>query len=131
MMKRTNNLFSQLIRFGIVGLISTLIDFAVLTILTELFGIHYLTSAAIGFIVSTLFNYLASMSYVFNSRFNDGNKKKELLIFLLLSIIGLGLNQLFMWIFVEVLQLFYVIAKVCATVLVMGWNFVSRKLWIE
>lgn len=131
MMKRTNNLFSQLIRFGIVGLISTLIDFAVLTILTELFGIHYLTSAAIGFIVSTLFNYLASMSYVFNSRFNDGNKKKELLIFLLLSIIGLGLNQLFMWIFVEVLQLFYVIAKVCATILVMGWNFVSRKLWIE
>lgn len=131
MMKRTNNLFSQLIRFGIVGLISTLIDFAVLTILTELFGIHYLTSAAIGFIVSTLFNYLASMSYVFNSRFNDGNKKKELLLFLLLSMIGLGLNQLFMWIFVEVLQLFYVIAKVCATVLVMGWNFVSRKLWIE
>lgn len=131
MMKQPNKLFAQLIKFGVVGVVATVIDFAVLTVLTEFFGVHYLTSAAVGFIVSTLFNYLASMRYVFNSRFGADEKRKELLIFVLLSVIGLGLNQFFMWLSVEVVQLFYVIAKIFATALVMGWNFVSRKIWIE
>ncbi|MGP6140261.1 GtrA family protein [Jeotgalibaca sp. A127] len=130
-MKQPNKLFAQLMKFGIVGVVATVIDFAVLTILTEFFGVHYLTSAAIGFIVSTLFNYFASMRYVFNSRFGEDEKHKELMIFVVLSVVGLGLNQLFMWLFVEIAGIFYIFSKVFATTLVMGWNFVSRKIWIE
>lgn len=126
-----NKVMVQLLKFGVVGIVATFIDFAVLTLLTELFGIHYLSSAAIGFIVSTLFNYLASMRYVFNSRFGENEKRKELIIFVLLSIIGLGFNQFFMWLFVENFRIFYVFSKVLATVLVMTWNFVSRKMWLE
>lgn len=126
-----NKLFAQLMKFGIVGVVATVIDFGVLTILTEFFGVYYLTSAAIGFVVSTLFNYFASMRYVFNSRFGADERHKELLVFVVLSVIGLGLNQLFMWLFVEVAGMFYVFAKVFATTLVMGWNFISRKIWIE
>lgn len=131
MKKETNKLFAQLMKFGIVGVIATIIDFAVLTILTELFGIHYLTSAAIGFIVSTLFNYFASMRYVFTSRYGSKEKHKELMIFMALSVIGLCLNQFFMWLFVEIVRIFYVFSKVFATAMVMGWNFISRKTWIE
>ena len=126
-----NKIFTQLMKFGIVGVVATIIDFSVLTILTEVFGVHYLTSAAIGFVVSTLFNYIASMRYVFNSRFGPHEKRKELVIFILLSVVGLGLNQFFMWLFVEFFSIFYIFSKVLATVLVMTWNFVSRKLWIE
>ena len=126
-----NKIFTQLMKFGIVGLAATIVDFSVLTILTELFGIYYLTSAAIGFTVSTLFNYIASMRYVFNSRFGPHEKRKELIIFILLSVVGLGLNQFFMWLFVEFFSIFYIFSKVLATVLVMAWNFVSRKIFIE
>ena len=125
------NIISQLIKFGIVGLIATVIDFSFLTLLTEIFGVHYLSSAAIGFIVSTVFNYLASMRYVFKSRFESHEKKKELLIFLLLSMIGLFLNQFFIWLFVERIGIFYIISKIIATTIVMGWNFISRKKWLE
>ena len=118
-------------KFGVVGIIATVIDFVVLTILTETFGVYYLTSAAIGFIVATLFNYVASMRYVFNSRFGPHEKRKELIIFILLSVVGLGLNQFFMWLFVEFFSIFYIFSKVLATVLVMAWNFVSRKIFIE
>lgn len=130
-MKQPNKLFAQLMKFGIVGVVATVIDFAVLTILTEFFGVHYLTSAAIGFIVSTLFNYFASMRYVFKSRFGANEKHKELMIFVVLSVVGLVLNQIFMWLFVEIVGIFYIFSKVFATTLVMGWNFVSRKIWIE
>ncbi|MER2147418.1 MAG: GtrA family protein [Aerococcus urinaeequi] len=49
----------------------------------------------------------------------------------MLSLIGLGLNQVFMWFFVEITVLHYIIAKVLATILVMAWNFISRKIWLE
>ncbi|WP_373797279.1 GtrA family protein [Jeotgalibaca porci] len=126
-----SKLIGQLMKFGVVGIIATVIDFVVLTILTETFGVYYLTSAAIGFIVATLFNYVASMRYVFNSRFGPHEKRKELIIFILLSVVGLGLNQFFMWLFVEFFSIFYIFSKVLATVLVMAWNFVSRKIFIE
>lgn len=126
-----SKLLGQLMKFGVVGIVATVIDFVVLTILTETFGVYYLTSAAIGFIVATLFNYVASMRYVFNSRFGPHEKRKELIIFILLSVVGLGLNQFFMWLFVEFFSIFYIFSKVLATVLVMAWNFVSRKIFIE
>lgn len=126
-----SKLIGQLMKFGVVGIIATVIDFVVLTILTETFGVYYLTSAAIGFIVATLFNYVASMRYVFNSRFGPHEKRKELIIFILLSLVGLGLNQFFMWLFVEFFSIFYIFSKVLATTLVMAWNFVSRKIFIE
>ena len=126
-----SKLIGQLMKFGVVGIIATVIDFVVLTILTETFGVYYLTSAAIGFIIATLFNYIASMRYVFNSRFRPHEKRKELIIFILLSVVGLGLNQFFMWLFVEFFSIFYIFSKVLATTLVMAWNFVSRKIFIE
>lgn len=126
-----SKLLGQLMKFGVVGIVATIIDFVVLTILIEAFSVHYLTSAAIGFILATLFNYTASMRYVFNSRFGPHEKWQELVIFLVLSVAGLGLNQFFMWLFVEFFSIFYIFSKVLATTLVMAWNFVSRKIFIE
>lgn len=125
------NLINQLLKFGIVGIIATVIDFLLLTILTEFFGIYYLVSAGISFIVSTIFNYLASMKFVFVSRYNKTHRRQEMLIFFILSIIGLLLNQVFMWFFVELVMMHYIVGKVFATVLVMAWNFISRKIWLE
>ncbi len=126
-----HKLINQIIKFGLVGVIATIIDFLILTILTEFLGIYYLLSAAISFIVATIFNYIASMKYVFDSRYEKGQKHQELFIFVILSLIGLGLNQVFMWFFVEITVLHYIIAKVLATILVMAWNFISRKIWLE
>jgi len=126
-----HKLISQIIKFGLVGIIATVLDFLVLTVLTEFLGIHYLLSAAISFTVATVFNYIASMKYVFDSRYEKGHKHQELFIFVVLSLIGLGLNQVFMWFFVEITVLHYIIAKVLATILVMTWNFISRKIWLE
>jgi len=121
----------QFIKFGVVGIIASIIDFGLLAIFTEFLGIHYLVSAAISFIVATIFNYVASMKFVFESRYEKERKHQELFIFVILSLVGLGLNQVLMWFFVEITVLHYIIAKVLATVLVMAWNFISRKIWLE
>lgn len=126
-----NNLLMQLFRFGLVGVVATVLDFLFLFLLTEIFGMYYLFSAAVSFVLSTLFNYVASMRFVFNSKFTKDEKTKELLLFTILSVIGLLLNQFLMWLFVEKIALYYMLAKIVATFFVMAWNFISRKIWLE
>lgn len=124
-------LLAQIVKFGIVGVVATVLDFLVLYVLADFIGLHYLTAAALAFVAATLFNYAASMRFVFTSRFSAAEKHQELLLFVTLSVVGLGLNQVLMWLFVDQVVLHYLVAKVAATVFVMAWNFISRKIWLE
>ena len=75
------NLIKQIMRFGVVGVISFLVDYGILYVLTEKANIYYLLSAGISFTVSVVINYLLSMSWVFKSNKKRGKKKS--LLFLL------------------------------------------------
>ena len=123
-------LIAQFMKFGIVGVIAFLIDHGLMVALTEFFGVPYLISNTISFTVSVVFNYVASMRYVFERR-DDMSRRREFIIFVVLSIIGLILNDLFMWLFVSVWFIDYRIAKIIVTVLVAIWNFVTRKIFLE
>ena len=125
-----NKLLAQIAKFGIVGIIATVIDFAILIVLTELFGVDTVVSATISFTISVVFNYLASMRYVFKHR--DGlSRQREFAIFLVLSIAGLIINDVMMWMGTEFTSVDYRIVKVVATFVVMIWNFVTRKVFLE
>lgn len=123
-------LLAQLAKFGVVGVLATLIDFVVLIALTELGGWDPVFSAAVSFVVSVVFNYVASMRFVFTRR-DDLGRAEELVIFVALSVVGLLINEALMWLGTSALSLNYVLVKVVATALVMLWNFCSRKRWLE
>lgn len=122
-------IIDQLFKFGIVGVIAFIIDYSLLYILTEYFNVFYLFSSIVSFIVSLLFNYIASIKWVF-----DVNKKqglKEISTFVILSVIGLGINQLGLYLMVEKIAIHYMISKIVTTIIVMIWNFITRKIFIE
>ena len=130
-------LIAQFMKFGVVGFIALLIDYGLLAFCTEVFHINYLVSATIGFTVSVIFNYLASMRYVFTHK-EDMSRRREFIIFVVLSIIGLIINNALMWAGVELLQWpewlsghAYLIVKIFATAVVMVWNFVTRKVFLD
>lgn len=123
-------LIAQIMKFGVVGVIAFVIDYGLMVLLTEVFGVNYLVSATISFTVSVIFNYLASMRYVF--RHKEGmSRRKEFIIFVVLSVIGLGLNDLLMWLGTGLLGISYLITKLVATFIVMVWNFVTRKKFLD
>lgn len=124
-------LFSQLIKFGLVGGIAFLIDYGIMVFLTEVFKIPSLISAAISFTVSVIFNYIASVKWVFDVDKEKNSKTKELVVFILLSIVGLGINELIMWIMDKEFGIYYMISKIVATAVVMCYNFITRKLFLE
>lgn len=126
-------LIEQIIKFGVVGIIATVIDFGVLYILSQPLGLDPVLSAGISFCVSLVFNYVASMRYVFTHR-EDMSRSREFVIFLVLSLIGLAINEAIMAAGVAVLgnsALAVMGTKVLATAIVMVWNFVSRKKWLD
>ncbi|MBM6682355.1 MULTISPECIES: GtrA family protein [Collinsella] len=123
-------LLAQIVKFGIVGVIAFAIDFGVLVFLTEVFGLNPVVSATISFIVSVIFNYLASMRYVFSHR-EGMSRQREFVIFVVLSAVGLGINDALMWLGTEVVTLDYRLVKLVATAVVMVWNFVTRKIFLE
>ena len=123
-------LIEQMVKFGIIGALAFVIDYGFMILLTEVFKVNYLISSGISFTISVIFNYICSMKYVFDSR-DDMSKGKEFTIFIILSIIGLGINQLIMWAMVDKLGLFYAVVKLFATAVVMVWNFVTRKIFLE
>lgn len=129
-MERFNKLLIQLYKFGLVGGIAFLIDSCILFVLTEYFNIHYLISSTISFIVATIWNYFLSVFWIFDVTKVE-KKTQELTSFFILSIIGLGINQLLMYIFVEYIQIYYLFAKVISTCIVMIYNFITRKLFME
>jgi putative flippase GtrA len=129
-MKKMFDLAGQLIKFGIVGVISTALDYGLMVLFTEGFGIFYLLSSTLSYAISLIFNYFASMKFVFRSR-EDMGRLREFVTFTLLCLMGMGLNQLILWLIVEKCGIYYMISKILATVVVMVWNFVTRKLFLE
>ncbi|MDO4965236.1 MAG: GtrA family protein [Lachnospiraceae bacterium] len=160
--KKNHKLLKQIMKFAVVGGLAFVIDFTVYTIVVK--TLHgdksYLIAGICGFTVSLIFNYLASMAFVFERK-DDADKKKEFVIFLVLSLIGMGLNTLLLWLYVDALtgniafiyniheaiynwlvsinvaffksvgEFIEICAKVFATAIVMVYNFISRKMTLE
>ena len=119
----------QIIKFAITGVIAAIVDVGVLVILKELFHVDVLIASAVSFCVSVVVNYLLSMSFVFKSK--KQSKTKEFIIFVLLSIGGLGLNQFNLWVGVNYTDIYYLIIKVLAMIIVPVYNFITRKIFLE
>lgn len=123
-------LIEQIMKFGVVGVIAFVIDFGVMVFLTKVFGIDPVISATVSFIISVIFNYAASMRYVFSHR-EGMSRTREFVIFVVLSAIGLGINDLLIWAGTDLASFDYRLVKIFATAVVMVWNFVTRKIFLE
>lgn len=127
-------LIGQILKFGVVGFLCFFIDYGIMVALTELAGLDSLISSGISFSVSVIVNYILSITMVFDAD-RSSSQTRQFLIFLLLSILGLGINQVIMWAGTGILDSYmeksYLLVKIIATGIVMVYNFITRKIFIE
>jgi putative flippase GtrA len=123
---QTDSTHIQFFRYIFVGGAAFIVDFVSLFIFTDIFGVYYLISAAIAFILGLVANYALSINWVFNKRTLE-NRWSEFTIFAVIGIIGLGLNELIIWLFTDYVGLYYLISKIIAAALILFWNFFARK----
>ena len=129
---------AEVIRFALTGGVCFLVELGVLILLKGRFGIDTLIATPIAFLISVVLNYLLCVVWVFRGEKNRGAGAKA--GFLITSLIGLGLNELLMLLFrmtlgedVVILTLgsrtfnMYVLNKCLATLIVMIWNYFSKR----
>ena len=125
-----NKLVNKIIKFSIVGGIATIIDFVFLYIFKEFLNIDVILANTLSFIISVTYNYIASITWVFDTNKNK-NKKIQFILFIIFSVVGLIINNVILYILTDKLNIYYLISKVIATIIVMIFNFVTRKKFLE
>lgn len=122
----TTNWLIQLFRYIFVGGFAFTVDYSLLFLLTEFVGIYYILSATISFIVGLVINYIISTQWIFKKS-KLSNRFVEFFIYGVIGVIGLVLNDLLIFLFTDIMGYHYLISKIIAAALVMGWNFIGRK----
>lgn len=111
----------KLIKFCVVGFSGMVIDFSVTWLCKEKLRINKYISNSLGFILAATNNYIWNRLWTFKS--HTENIPKEYTSFLIVSVIGLALNNLFLYLFTDKLKINFYISKVMAIALVTLWNF--------
>ncbi len=115
----------QFVRYGFVAVAAFIVDFGLLYVFTHNLHLYYLASATLSFSISLVLNYWLSVLWVFSK--SAYRRHVEIGIFVLIGIVGLGLNLIIIWLFTSVLGLFYLKSKLLAVVVVFFWSFTARK----
>ena len=116
--------FWEVFRFLVVGGGCFLLEYFLLYTLTEYGGLDPLVSAPIAFTVSLVVNYILCVYVVFHAQKETG---LQMALFVLTSLMGLGINQLVMWVFIDIMGIWYMFAKVIASAIVMIWNYFTKR----
>ncbi|CEA16848.1 putative membrane protein [Fermentimonas caenicola] len=120
-------LIIKFLKFGIVGLSGTAIDFLFTWICKEKLKWNKFISNSIGFSIAATSNYILNRIWTFES--NNPEVSREYLSFFFISSIGLALNNLFVFLFNEKLKFNFYLSKAFAITLVAIWNFIPNYLF--
>lgn len=133
-----NNRLKEIFKFVLTGGVCFLIEYAALILLKEWLHMPVVVATPIAFLISVVFNYLLCVKWVFSNA-REGSRKAQL-GFVITSGVGFFLNWALMWalttLFGEdavLLTIFsfriktYHINKIIATILVMVWNYLTKR----
>lgn len=123
-------LLLQITKFVFVGGASFVLDFILYYLFTRFLFIPEMIAQMMSFTLSLIFNYVLSMRYVFESK-DDLKKHHEFMIFATLSVLGAGLNWVLFYLMVYVMSINDLITKIIVAGIVMVFNFITRKIFIE
>jgi putative flippase GtrA len=117
-------LILKFLKFCIVGFSGMVVDFGFTWLCKEKFKWNKYVSNSIGFVLAATNNYIWNRWWTFQS--DNANIPIEYGKFLVISVIGLGLNNLVIYLLHEKLKLNFYFAKLIAIGVVTVWNFVMN-----
>ncbi len=122
------NVIKEFVKFGVVGVTGTLVNIAILYLLTEKAGIYYIISAIFSFIVAMSSNFILNKIWTFreNIKLEIGKKYFQ---FGLVSVSALLVNLLFLYIFTEIFGIYYILSQILAIGIALIINFIGNKIW--
>jgi putative flippase GtrA len=119
----------KIVRYALVGGTAAVVDFVIFLVFAKLMGFNYLWVGAVGFVVATAVNYVLSIRHVFTAgvRFR---REMEIALVFAVSLVGLGLNQLILYLGIGRLGMEMLLTKLLATGSVFLWNYGMRNHFV-
>lgn len=129
-----SKLGQQIMKFGLVGFLCFFIEYFSLILFKELLAMNVIVANTAAFTISAVINYILSIFFVFETD-KKANKAKQFIVFFVLAIGGCIINNIVLKLGTMVLDPFwsrsYIIVKPFTTGVVMVYNFITRKIFIE
>lgn len=116
----------QFIFFTAIGGIGTGGQYVTLIALVEGGLLKPLPASVAGFIVGAVINYFLNYRFTFNS---NKSHKEAMTKFFIVATIGALINTALMYVGINLLHVYYLLAQIVATGIVLLWNFTANKLW--
>ncbi len=122
-----STLIVKFLKFCLVGFSGMVVDFGTTWLCKEKFGWNKYVSNSIGFILAATNNYLWNRLWTFQS--TNTNIPVEYGKFFLIAAIGLGINNLVVYLLHGKVKLNFYLAKIIAVAVVTIWNFAMNYLF--
>ena len=122
-LKKSIKSLSGIMRYSIAGMSGTAVEWGLFFLLNLLQKLYYPFAAVIALLFSTLVNWYVGRMILFKA---SGNNKREVLLVYLACFSGLLLNLIIMWLIINKLAIREMAAKMIASVIVFGWNYLFR-----
>ena len=117
----------KFVKFGIVGFSGVIVDFSITFPCKEYLKIQKYLANAIGFTIAATTNYFLNRVWTFES--TNPNIMMEFSRFFIIALIGLGINSAIVWAMSGKFKVNFYIAKLVATIVVTGWNFLINAYY--
>ena len=117
----------KFMKFGVVGFSGVFVDFGITYLFKEIIKINKYVSNAIGFIFAATSNYILNRIWTFESE--NADVATEYGKFMLVSVIGLGINSLTLYLLTDKLKWNFYLSKIFAIGAATLWNFFANLLF--
>lgn len=116
----------QFLLFTAIGGIGTAGQYVTLIALVEGSVLSAVPASIAGFVVGAVINYFLNYRFTFNS---TKSHKEAMSKFFIVALIGALINTALMYVGINLLHVYYLLAQIVATGIVLLWNFTANKLW--
>ncbi|MEZ4919966.1 MAG: GtrA family protein [Saprospiraceae bacterium] len=126
-MELSSDLIWKFIKFGIVGFSGVFIDFGITWLMRDKLRLNQYISNSTGFMCAVVSNYILNRIWTFESQ--DPAVAVQFSKFLLISLVGLAINNSIIYLLNERFKIKFYVAKLIATGIVTIWNFGANLLF--
>ncbi len=120
-------MLAQLLRFGIVGGLATLVHVLAALSARAAFGLTEQKANLIGFCVAVLVSYIGHMRFTFDIR---GGSRAQFLRFVVMSGLSLAISSGLVWLVTAQLGFSFTVAMGAVVVLVPAASYLAMRLWV-
>jgi putative flippase GtrA len=119
----------QLMHFGLVGASGYVVNLIAFALLTELGDLHHIPAAVGAFLVAVTNNFVWNRLWTFRVEAPGRHPAHQGARFLVVSVVGLGVNLAVLEALVTGLDLGELLSQAIAVAVAMPVNFIGNKLW--